>query len=148
MNVATLEAALPALTVALLTDITSSAQVLVADARPAVRRTDFHVVWRFLDDLPVPAAGGLGRDMHGLRYELEVRDASATQAERRSWPLELRAGLHQRRKPVIDGLDHAQVLAVTVGPGEGVNTAGGSGAVLGQAEVLFVGDVRLEDVGA
>lgn len=146
MNVATLEAALPALTETLLTEITSTAQVLVADEPQGVRRSDFHVLWRFRDEVDVPGAGGLGRPMHGLRYVFEVRDGSATQSARRSsWPLELRAGLHHRRKPLITGLDHAEVLAVVVEPAEGVNVAGGSGAVLGQAEVLFVGDVLVED---
>lgn len=145
MNVAALEALLPTLTNTLLTEVTSTAQVLVADEPHAALRSDFHVLWRFVETVPLPDAGGLGRAMHGLRYAVEVRDGGATQAERRAWPLELHTGLHQELPTDllgVTGLDHVEVLRITVAPAEaGVIVPGASGAVLGEADVLFVGDV-------
>lgn len=149
MNVAALEAALPALTVTLLTGVDAVGQVSCADQRPTVRRTDVHVLWTLAADGPVTSGaagddlGGLGRLTHGLRYVVGVYAPSATQAQRRAWAEELRSGLHMRRRPTgVTGLDHAEVLSYAVGPGEtGPGVAGGVGPVAVEAEVLFVGDV-------
>lgn len=144
MNVADLEAELPALTVALLTGVDAVGQVATADRAPTVRRADTHVIWTLVEDVAIPDAGGLGRTMHGLRYTASIRGPAATQARRRLWAEELRAGLHQRRRPVnVAGLDHAEVLGFSVTPVEGVGVPGGQGAAQAEADVLFVGDVEL-----
>lgn len=150
MNVATLEAALPALTVALLTDVTDAAQVLVGDEWPTARRSGVSVRWEFSSDTPVQDAGGLGRPMHALRYSVEIRGPAMTQAARRTLVQEFRGGLHHRCKPVtVPGLDHAQVLNATVGPeGQGVSVPGGTGAALATLDVAFFGDQLTTDAGA
>lgn len=145
MNVATLEAALPAATNAALTLITADGQVAAADAPQRPQRTDVHAVWTLVEELPIPDAGGLGRTMHGLRYTATVHARSATQAQRRALAEEFRAYFHHKRKPAITGLDHAEVLGFTVQPAEGMGPAvqGGVGPVTAVADVLFVGDVEL-----
>lgn len=143
MNVATLEAALPALTVSVLTAIDNVTQVLVADRPPKVRRTDPHVVWTLVEEVAVPDAGGLGRTLHGLRYRAVIRARTATQATRRLWGEELRDGLHHRRRPTgVPGLDHAEVLGFRAAPIDGPGIDGGTGPVEAEADVLFVGDVE------
>jgi hypothetical protein len=150
MNVADLEAELPALTVTLLTGVDNVAQVSCADRRPQVRRADVHALWALESDTPLPDAGGLGRTMHSLRYTLSIFAPSATQAERRAWGEELRAGLHARRKPTnVAGLDHAEVLAYEVAPPAAPGDVpspgvpGGVGPAVAAAAVLFVGDVEV-----
>lgn len=147
MNVATLEAALPALTVSALS-LGSNAQVSCVDVPPSPQRTDMHVNWRLVEEVPVPDAGGLGRTMHGLRYTASIYARSAAQAARRSWAESMRAAFHYKRKPAITGLDHAQVLGFSIRqPERDENTApnvrGGVGPVVAEVDVLFVGDVEL-----
>jgi hypothetical protein len=148
VNVATLEAALPALTVTALS-LGSSAQVSCLDVPPAPQRTDVHVNWSLVEEVPVPDAGGLGRTMHGLRYTATVYARSATQAQRRAYVESLRGAFHHKRKPAITGLDHAEVLGFQVRPAgseDGLpapNLRGSSGPVVAVADVLFVGDVEL-----
>jgi hypothetical protein len=145
VNIADLEAELPAMTVTLLTDVTDAAQVATADAEPVAARADVHVLWTFREDVPIDGAGGLGRTMHGLRYRMSIFALNATQAQRRAWAEEVRS-MHHRHLPTgVAGLDHAEVLGFTVDPQEehGVTNPGRSGAALAVADVLFVGDVEV-----
>lgn len=150
MNVATLEAALPALTVALLTAVTDVAQVVVGDEWPTVRRGGVGVRWGLASDTEVPDVGGLGRLMHALRYAVEIRGPGMSQAERRALIQEFRGGLHHRCKPLgVPGLDHAQVLSSRVGPdAHGAGVPGGTGAALAVLDVVFFGDQLTTDAGA
>lgn len=148
MNVATLEAALPALTVSALS-LSSSAQVSCLDVPPTPQRTDVHVNWALVEESPVPDAGGLGRHMHALRYTATIYARSATQEQRRGYAASMRAAFHRKRAPAITGLDHAEVLGFQVRPAEpedglpAPSQRGSKGPVVAVVEVLFVGDVEL-----
>lgn len=148
MNVATLEAALPALTVATLTGVSAAGQVSVVDRRSNVRRAGVHVVWSFVEERAVDAGGpaddlgGTGRRLHALRYAVKLYSQDATQTQRRAWAAELRA-LHMRRRPTgVTGLDHMEVLScVPADSDPGAGVPGGKGPAALEADVLFVGDV-------
>jgi hypothetical protein len=147
MNVAELEAALPALAVTILSDDLVAADVLVVDQDetvPPIAKP--HAVWRFVEEAPVPEAGGLGRHTHALRYTFSVVSPTASQADRRRWPQEVRAGLHHRLRPFgVDGLDHAEVLAVRVVQDDGVGNPGLAGPARAEFDVAFFGDVLRDD---
>jgi hypothetical protein len=147
VNVATLEAALPAFTNGALTDVTAAAQVVVADAPRNVVRPSIDARWELQDETPRDGQGRLGLPLTQLRYLLTVTAGTVTQDGRRAWVRELRTAIHHRRVPAgVPGLDHAEVRSAKVGASpSSVGIPGGTGGARAELEVVFMGDAHPDD---
>lgn len=147
MNLAALEAALPAFTAGAITDLTnSSTQVYVSDRpRQTPTVTSIEALWQYVESEP-DAGGGLGLPLERHTYRLTIMAASATLAARKVWGKEIKAATHFRRAPTgLSDLDHAEVLSFEVGP---VGIGDDPGPAQAIATVVFVGEVTTSDAGA
>lgn len=153
MNVASLEAVLPAFTVASITDVTAAGQVHVADEPRSVQKGTPDVWWQFLGETPEPdEEGGLGKPTSALRFRATITSQGATPTARRTWLRELRTALDGRAPATlaaVTGFDYARVVAGQPEPASnGFVLSGSTGAAAVILEVDFVGDVHPDDAGA
>ena len=143
MNAATLEAAIPTLTVEAIFGVALVGQVYVADRS----RGDGNTTEAWFKPVAVedaPAAGwGVPSQLH--RYRLHLLTSAGTRASHRSMWGEAKVRLHGRRAPLVAGLEVTTVGEVHYEQdGVGDSTA----PLSSWAEITFRGDVLQGELAA
>lgn len=133
LNVATLEAALPASLTSALTVITSASQVYVGDEQRVTSQTSPQALWQRLGVETEPA--GIAEVEMRWTYLLRVEQATGwTAATFQVAAREIVAAYHHSRNPNVTGMRSAEVRSITLqtNPGE-------TGAQALEAVVVFSG---------